>query len=57
MAGSAFPLADLQEVAMSGPYGQDVEAVLLVGGCFILILAVASVVEACVEARDNWRRK
>jgi hypothetical protein len=38
---------------MSGPYGYDVEFVLMVGWCFFLFLCVAAVVEIYLDARDD----
>lgn len=40
---------------MSGPYGYDVEFVLMVGGCFFLFLCVACVLECYLEARKGKR--
>lgn len=51
--GSEYPLADTQEVAMNGPYGQDGEFVLVVGGCFVLFLIVASIIEYYMEAKKD----
>ena len=40
---------------MNGPYGYDVEFVLVVGGCFMLLLTVASVIEVYMDARKGKR--
>ena len=40
---------------MSGPYGYDVEFSLMLGGCFMLFLIVACVIEVYLDARKGKR--
>ena len=55
LARRPHSLGDVEEVAMNGPYGYDVEFVLVVGGCFMLLLIVASVIEVYMDARKGKR--
>ena len=38
---------------MSGPYGSDVEFSLMLGGCLLLFLIVAGVIEVYLDARQR----
>ena len=40
---------------MSGPYGSDVGFSLMVGGCLLLFLVVASVIEVYIDAKKDQR--
>ena len=40
---------------MSGPYGSDVGFSLMLGGCFMLFLIVACVIEVYLDARKGKR--
>jgi hypothetical protein len=51
--GSKYPLADNQEVAVNGPYGEDIAFVVTIGTCFFLFLCVAAVIELYMEAKKD----
>ena len=40
---------------MGGPYGDDVEFVLVVGVCFMLFLIVGAIIEIYMEAKEKRR--
>ena len=40
---------------MGGPYGYDVEFVLVVGVCFMLFLIVGAIIEIYMEAKEKRR--
>ena len=40
---------------MSGPYGSDVGFSLMLGGCLLLFLCIAAVVECYLDARQGKR--
>ena len=40
---------------MSGPHGYDVEFSLMLGGCLLLFLIVACVIEVYLDARKGKR--
>ena len=40
---------------MSGPYGSDVGFSLMLGGCLLLFLIVACVIEVYLDARQDKR--